>query len=111
MWTYSSHLKDHLKEIVPEYLSSTTLVGLQSSSVLCLDVAFGAVAVTRSDSDSGSAAHIRVRCTPVTLARHTIDLDLVIWTGYSLLAIMNDRIRRIVDEVDDIWIILVRGNK
>jgi hypothetical protein len=51
---HSSHLKLHLKVIVPVYLSSTTVVGLQSSSVLTLLVALGADAVIRSDSARGS---------------------------------------------------------
>lgn len=53
--TYVSHVNDHRKLRVPVYLSSTTLEGLYSSSVLCLVVALGAVALARSASESGSA--------------------------------------------------------
>lgn len=52
--TYVSHLNDHRNMSVPVYLSSTTLVGLWSSKVLCLLVALGAVALANNASESGS---------------------------------------------------------
>jgi hypothetical protein len=51
---HPSHLKFHRNDNVPTYFSSTTRVGLQSSSVLNLVVGEGEVAVINNDSERGS---------------------------------------------------------
>jgi hypothetical protein len=107
--TYSSHLKDHRNDIVPVYFNSTIEVGLQSSTVLTLVVADGAVAMASNDSEVGSEEIKRfvsalqdIRCK----IKRTVNLYLIFAARNSLLAIMYRS--RWVNEVDDILIVLVR---
>jgi hypothetical protein len=71
------------------------VVGLDSSSVLCLLVALGAVAVISSDSDKGSRGDM-LRILPgereMTIERHTVHLDLVNLARYTVFTIMSDRV-------------------